>query len=41
MVPIVEDSKKKLSGSMLPVWPPITWPSTQTRMIPPASATNA
>jgi hypothetical protein len=41
IVPIVEDSKKKLIGSMLPVCPPIQWPSAQTTMIPPASATKA
>ena len=40
-MPIVDDSTKKLIGSMLPVVPPITWPSAQMTMIRPAKAMNA
>src|SRR3984957_14328306 len=38
---MVDDSTKKLIGSMLPVVPPITCASAQIAMISPAKAMNA
>ena len=39
-MPIVLDSKKKVSASRLPLLPPIQWPSAQPRVMAPARATK-